>query len=67
MLTLADTGRDSDPDDDDDIGWLQWVLFLSVRSHVFWEELAMIPYRVDYTCRCLYQKEIDILRLASAS
>lgn len=45
VLALAGTGRDPADDDDDDC--LQWSLFLSVRSHLFWEELAMIPYRVD--------------------
>ena len=45
LLTLAGIGMD--PALDDDVGCLQWNLFLCVRSHLFWEELAMTPYRVE--------------------
>lgn len=44
LLTLAGIGMD--PALDDDVVCLQWSLFLCARSHLFWEEVAMTPYRV---------------------
>lgn len=36
-----------DPALDDDVGCMQWSLFLCVTSHLFWEKLAMIRDRVE--------------------
>lgn len=36
-----------DPALDDDVGCLQWSLFMCVTSRLFWEDLAMTPYRVE--------------------